>query len=210
MPLLSAYAPTLPSDDEPKDRFYDILSSTLRSLPPQEKIVLLGDFNARVGKEHHVWGKVIGRHGVGSCNSNGERLLRLCSEFGLTITNTISQLRDKFKTTWMHPRSKHWHLLDYVIVRQSDVRDVLLTRAMRGAECWTDHRLARASLRFQIRPPHRKSKPKKRLHVDALCCPDTELATATSCKICQTVPKTTAALWTRLPQNGKRLSLIHI
>jgi len=61
MTLLSAYAPTLPSDDEPKDRFYDILSSTLRSLPPQEKIVLLGDFNARVGKEHHVWGKVIGR-----------------------------------------------------------------------------------------------------------------------------------------------------
>lgn len=56
----------------------------------------------------------------------------------------------------MHPRSKHWHLLDYVIVRRSDRRDVHLTRAMRGVECWTDHRLVRASIKLNIRPPARK------------------------------------------------------
>jgi len=65
----------------------------------------------------------------------------------------------------MHPRSKHWHLLDYVIVRRSDRRDVQLTRAMRGAECWTDHRLVRASNELNIRLPIRKRQPKKRLHV---------------------------------------------
>ncbi|WP_435339520.1 hypothetical protein, partial [Klebsiella pneumoniae] len=70
-------------------------------------------------------------------NSNGERLLSLCSEHGLVITNTIFQLKNKHKTTWMHPRSKNWHLLDYVIVIQKDQRDALVTRAMRGAECST-------------------------------------------------------------------------
>ncbi|KAK6962865.1 craniofacial development protein 2 [Biomphalaria glabrata] len=29
----------------------------------------------------------------------------------------------------MHPRSKHWHLLDYIIVRQCDVRGVVHTNA---------------------------------------------------------------------------------
>ena len=65
----------------------------------------------------------------------------------------------------MHPRSKHWHLLDYVIVRRSDQRDALLTRAMRGPECWTDHRLVRASMRLSVRPPVRKRKSRKRLDV---------------------------------------------
>ena len=46
-------------------------------------------------------------------------------EYQLTLTNIIFQPRNSQKTTWLHPRSKHWHLLDYVIVRQQDQRDVL-------------------------------------------------------------------------------------
>ena len=30
-------------------------------------------------------------------------------------------------------------MLDYVIVRHRHARDVLLTRVMRGATCWSDH-----------------------------------------------------------------------
>ena len=97
--------------------------------------------------------RIIGKHGVGNVNSNGLCLLYLCSEFDLIITNTLFQERNQCKTTWMHPRSKHWHLLDYVIVRRSDCRDVQLTDAMRGAECWTDHRLVRASIQLNIRSP---------------------------------------------------------
>ena len=62
------------------------------------------------------------------------------AEFDLLITNTIFQQWDQLKTTWMHPRSRHWHFLDYVLVRQTDRKDVLLTKGMRGAECWTDHK----------------------------------------------------------------------
>jgi len=71
MTILSAYAPTLPSDESSKDRFYDILRSTLRSVPRSDKIVVLGDFNARVGSNHLIWSGVIGKHGVGNANSNG-------------------------------------------------------------------------------------------------------------------------------------------
>jgi len=68
----------------------------------------------------------------------------------------------------MHPRSKHWHLLDYALVKAVDLQDVQITRVMRGAECWTDHRLVRTSLRIRIRPPARKLKPKRRLYVSGL------------------------------------------
>ena len=41
----------------------------------------------------------------------------------------------------MHPCSKNWHLIDYVIVRRKDRQDVRVTKTMCGADCWTDHRL---------------------------------------------------------------------
>ena len=153
--LISVYAPTMTYCDEEKLQFYDDLRKVLRNIPSSDKIVLLGDFNARIGSEHHIWKQALGRHGVGKCNSNGELLLSLCAEFNLCVTNTFFRLADKFKTSWMHPRSKHWHLIDYIIVRRADLRDVLITRAMRGAEGWTDHRLIRSKVRLCYKPPRR-------------------------------------------------------
>lgn len=56
---------------------------------------------------------------------------------------------------------KHWHLIDYAIVRQRDISQVLVTRVMRGANCWTDHRLVIVKLRVRLHYPrrHRKEKP---------------------------------------------------
>ena len=135
MTILSIYAPTLTSDDSSKDCFYAALRSTLGSIPLSDKIVLLGDFIARVGTNSHVWKGVIGKHGVGNNNSIGLCLLNLCVKFDLVITNTHFQQRNQLRTTWKHPRSKRWHLLDYVIVRRAEERDVRITRVMRGAQC---------------------------------------------------------------------------
>lgn len=166
--LISVYAPTLDSNEDIKDSFYGHLNEVLRTIPREDKIIILGDFNARVGSNQHLWEGVIGHHGVGSCNDNGFRLLSFCSQHDLTITNTMFRLRDMHKTTWMHPRSKTWHLLDYVIVRRKDMRDVMITRSMRGADGWTDHRLVRSVLKLRIRPPVRKQASRPRLNIRAL------------------------------------------
>ena len=162
--IISAYAPTLPSPDDVKAAFYDTLTRCISSIPRADKIILLGDFNARVGSNHVVWGGIIGRHGVGNTNENGVRLLNLCAEHDLIITNTMFQLPDKLKTSWMHPRSKHWHLIDYVITRKQDRQDVVITRALRGADCWTDHRLIRSIMRLRVRPPVRKRPSAKHIN----------------------------------------------
>ena len=164
---MSVYSPTVDSSDNVKDRFYDTLFSTLRRISQDDKIILLGDFNARVGRNHDIWHGVIGHNGFGNMNSSGLRLLSLCSELGLAITNTFFQLRDMHKTSWMHPRSKHWHLIDYVIVRRRYLNEVQITRAMRGSECSTDYRLIRSTLRPTVRPPVRRQKPRHKPNVHA-------------------------------------------
>ena len=50
----------------------------------------------------------------------------------------------------MHPRSKHWHMLDYVITRQWDVHDIHLTRVMRGTDCWSGRRLVRCTVTLRL------------------------------------------------------------
>ena len=139
--LISAYAPTMTSSDDTNDEFYEDLESLLNSVPKKDKLLVLNDFNVRVGTYHKTWEGIIGRNGLWNSNSNGHLFLRTCSAHDLVITNTIFRLPNRNKTSWMHPRSKHWHLIDYVIVKKKDRQDVTVTKSTCGADCWTDHRL---------------------------------------------------------------------
>ena len=142
-------------------------------MPRRDKLFLLGDFNARVGRDYTSWCKVIGPHGVGRENSNGTMLLSTCTQYNLVITNTIFQQSNKYKTTWMHPCSHHWHLLDYVIVRR-DLRDVRQTRVMRGSSSWSDHQLERCITSLVIKPKQHQQHlmPTKKLCVKRLFVKD--------------------------------------
>ena len=174
--LISAYAPTMTNPEEVKDKFYEELESLIDKVPKKDKLIILGDFNARVGTDHQTWEGVIGRHGVGKCNSNGLLLLRLCTVHDLSITNTLFRQPNRNKTTWMHPRSKHWHLLDYVITRRADRRDFQVTKSMCGAACWTDHRLVISKANLRILPKRRPQgkETTKRLDVSKLKCSETK------------------------------------
>ncbi|VDM01666.1 unnamed protein product [Schistocephalus solidus] len=50
--IISAYAPPMTSSDAAKDEFYEDLHALLATVPKEEKLIVLGDFNARVGTEH--------------------------------------------------------------------------------------------------------------------------------------------------------------
>ena len=74
--IISAYAPTMSNPEEVKDKFYEDLEALITAVPREDKLVILGDFNARVGTDYQAWEGVIGRHGVGKSNSNGHLLLK--------------------------------------------------------------------------------------------------------------------------------------
>ena len=55
--------------------FYENLASIIRNIPSKEQIVVLGNFNARVGADHDSWPSCLGQFGVGKMNEKGQRLL---------------------------------------------------------------------------------------------------------------------------------------
>ena len=113
---MTAYVPTLYSNPDVKDQFYNVLDHTIGMLTPSEHIYLLGDFNARVSAEHNTWPTCIDHHGDGKINENGERLLELCCNRNLCATNTYFQVKQKHHVSWMHPRSHHQ--LNFVITKR--------------------------------------------------------------------------------------------
>ena len=83
---------------EVKDKFYDDLDSVISVPPRTEKLIILRDFNAKVGTDYQTWEGVIGSEGVGQFNSNELLLLRKCAEYELLITNTVFRLPTRRKT----------------------------------------------------------------------------------------------------------------
>ncbi|XP_071941032.1 uncharacterized protein [Antedon mediterranea] len=115
--ILSLYAPTLMSSDEVKDQFYQYLHSFIKNIPEKTPLILLGDFNARVGDNRAAWPACLGNFGVGKLNENGQRLLELCSYFklccslrnrplsGLQSTKNCAKAKTKNQTS---PSSEDW------------------------------------------------------------------------------------------------------
>ncbi|CAI2737079.1 unnamed protein product, partial [Dicrocoelium dendriticum] len=149
--FISTYGSTMCYPDDTRDQCYTELSSVIRSVPSNDRLLLLGDFNARVGRDASERTDVIGPQGIGSANANGDTLLSLFATHGLTITNTRFALSASDIATWTHPRNGHAHLLDYIIVRQRDMREVRMTRVLRGTDCGIDHKLVRTKLYIYFR-----------------------------------------------------------
>ncbi|VDL85326.1 unnamed protein product [Schistocephalus solidus] len=105
-----------------------------------------------LGTDHAAWQGVLEPHGLGSCSGNGLLFLRMCAEHSLLLTNTFFRLPTREKATWMHPRSRCWPLLDYVLVRRRDRQDALVTKAISNANGWTDHRLVISQMRLRLQP----------------------------------------------------------
>ncbi|BHF79084.1 hypothetical protein SprV_0602220100 [Sparganum proliferum] len=134
-------------------------------------VCVLDDIN--VGTDHTAWRGVLGPHGLRGSNDNGLLLLRTCAEHHLILTSTFFYLPEREKATWRHPRSRQWHLLDYVLVRRRDQLDVLVTKAIAGADGWTDHRLVISKTRIRLEPRRRPqgNRPPCKLNVALLSLP---------------------------------------
>ena len=61
---------------------------------------------------------------------------------------------DQHNYTWQHPRSRKWHVLDYVLIQRKHLRKVRNTRVYPGIDCWSDHKFVGSDI--DVAPPPRR------------------------------------------------------
>ena len=102
MSVLSIHAPINPPNSTsesagPSNAFYDQLQLTLSSAPASDLLVIMGNFNVRVGSDCSSWNSVMGPHGIGECNENGEQLLDFGTSNHMLVSNIWFQHNYFFK-----------------------------------------------------------------------------------------------------------------
>ena len=118
--IVCAYAPTARAPPGVKVQFCSDLQVTLDQIPQNDILVVVGDFNARVGvlkPGEDSWHGVIGKHGLDERNMAGEEFLQFCAVNQLTVMNTWFQKKDIYFGTWMHPATKKHHMIDLIAMR---------------------------------------------------------------------------------------------
>nr|VZI41559.1 unnamed protein product [Spirometra erinaceieuropaei] len=93
--IISAYAPPMTSPDAARDKFYEDLHALLATVSKADKLIVLGDFNSRVGTDHAAWRGVLGPHGH-ERSPDEPRLPLLATLFSLMFSNILMDAhRDK-------------------------------------------------------------------------------------------------------------------
>ena len=97
--LIKCYAPTQDKSEQEVEEFYVQLSGVMRSIPKKHIVVLIGDFNARVGSNAEE-SLMLGRYGTGERDEAGQRLVDFCNDNNLTLTNTLFNRHPRHLYTW--------------------------------------------------------------------------------------------------------------
>lgn len=78
--VIVCYAPIEDAEEADKDAFYDQLQEVTDEVPTLHLLMVLGDLNARPGNNNIGRDRVMGKHGIGTINDNGERLCHFCDK----------------------------------------------------------------------------------------------------------------------------------
>ena len=85
--------------------FYEDLQDLLELTPKKEVLFIIGDWNAKIGSQETPG--VTGKFGLGVQNEAGQRLIEVCQENALVITNTLFQQHKRSLDTWTSPDGQH-------------------------------------------------------------------------------------------------------
>ncbi|VDP43472.1 unnamed protein product [Schistosoma margrebowiei] len=132
MNIIQCYAPTNDYNEDAKDHFYNRLQSI-------------------VGTDNTGYEDIMGRHGLGERNENGERFADLCAFNKLVIGGTIFPHKRIHKTTWTSPDHTTQNQIDHICINKTFRRTIEDVRTKRGADIASDHHLLVAKMKLKLK-----------------------------------------------------------
>ncbi|XP_050079522.1 uncharacterized protein LOC126567336 [Anopheles maculipalpis] len=147
--IINVHSPHLGSTDDDKDSFYTQLEREYDRCPQHDVKIVIGDFNAQVGREE-VFKPTIGSFSAHQLtNDNGLRLVNFASSKHMTIRSTFFQHEPRFSYTWRSPLQTYSQI-DHVLIDGRHFSDIIDVKTYRGANVDSDHFLVMVKLRQKL------------------------------------------------------------
>ena len=162
--VVTWYAQQQGRHDDEKEQFYQKLQHEIDSIRTDEKVIVMGDLNGHIGTQREGYERVMGYHGIGSRNDEGERLLDFCNVNHMKIMNTSFQHRPSQIYTWYgwnNENKKYDRQTQIDICLTTNHRIVTNVMAIHSVSLDSDHTLVVTNTNYKytpIRPTEKKKR----------------------------------------------------
>lgn len=141
--IIQVYAPTSKHSEEAVEMFYDQMETAMQRDSTHWNIVM-GDFNAKLGKRQENDEEYVGKFGLGYRNERGDTMLNFMNQHKLYAMNSFFDKRPERKWTWISPNGKVKNEIDYILTdKKISIQDVTVLNSFNTG---SDHRFVRAAL----------------------------------------------------------------
>lgn len=145
MKIIQVHAPTSESSQENIENFYKTLEDTIEETSDNKyQIIIMGDFNAKIGMKQQGEESIIGNSHYGNRNPRGELLVNFASQYQLKIGNSFFKKPEERKWTWQSPAG-YKNEIDFILTNK--LKQFTNIEVLSNFEFITDHRMVRATIK---------------------------------------------------------------
>jgi exonuclease III len=160
--FINMHAPTEEKEEIENEAFYQKVEAVYDARPSSNIKILLGDLNAKVGREE-IYQGLIRRHSMHfNTNNNGQRLVEFAAAKNMVVSSTCFPHKEIHKQTWRSPDGKTNNQTDHILIDKRNASSIQDVKSWRGASSDCDHFLVRGKYRCKIaynkQEPNRNAK----------------------------------------------------
>ena len=157
--VVQVYMPTNTHTDQEVEEVYEEIEELLKHVKGEENLIIMGDWNARVGEGKDS--NIVGEYGLGVRNERGDRLVQFCAKNKLVIGNTLFKHHVRRRYTWESPGNRGRYQIDYIITKQRYRNQILDCKTYPGADMDSDHNLVVMKCRLNFKKIMKKREVKR-------------------------------------------------
>jgi hypothetical protein len=137
--LINVYAPTEDKEEAVKEQCYEELQRTRYRVSKHDVIIILGDVNAKIGKEK-TFNRVMGRYSLHDIsNENGELTANYAISNDMFLISANFQHKKIHSGTWISPDHQTVNHINHLMVSKGKMRLIRDIRSKKGYNCDSDH-----------------------------------------------------------------------
>ena len=149
----------------------DLLPTSTNShpkLPKRDIQIVMGDMNAKIGKDNDIWKGKMGKEGLGQMKENGLLFADFCTLNELIIGGTLFPHKSSYKATWISPDLLTENLIDHITITKKWRRVLLNVKVKRGADINSGHHLLVGEFRMKLAAKKTDNKVQRRFEIRKL------------------------------------------